>query len=60
MLHYLNENLTLDECREIDRQKLTNFKEVCETMRKGAEELPPEQRAEYIGICLPLAISLWL
>ena len=59
MYQYLNPRLTLEECDEIQRQKMANIKELIEQMRKNAETLPPELRSQYNAVVTPLITLLF-
>lgn len=54
MMHYLNPNLTIEECREIDKMKMDGFKSTYEAVKKNAESLPDELRNQYWSVVMPL------
>lgn len=54
MMHYLNPNLTIEECSKIDQMKMDGFKSTLEAAKKNAESLPVELRSQYWAVVMPL------
>lgn len=53
----LNPNLSAKEFEELSRQHLERQKRLMDLMLENAEKMPPEDRAQYIGFCMPFVLT---
>lgn len=53
----LNPNLTQEQFEQAAEREVENFDRLCTTATEGMRSLPPELRAQYLSLVLPILFS---